>query len=172
MSFPKHILLAATLLLGSVSTTAAAPVPSLDLLSRGTGEAGHFLETRGEDVYLRLREAGEKSSIGNVAKPKFPTKSKAAITKVKPPQKPSRARKLKESSIWTKKVSGKLDAKTFANTAAEKLAAHKAKGSRKPTSGEGATGAGSKKTKSRSGNRRHGGPERKGKLGGRNQGSS
>lgn len=172
MSFPKHILLAATLLLGSVSTTAAAPVPSLDLLSRGTDEAGHFLETRGEDVYLRFREAGKESSIGEIAKPKFPMKSKTTITKAKSPRKPARTRKLKESNIWTKKVSGKLGAKNFANAAARKIAAHKAKGPRKSNSEKYATGADLKKTKSRSGHHRHRGPERKGNTGDRNQGSS
>ncbi|CAH0018237.1 unnamed protein product [Clonostachys rhizophaga] len=167
MSFPKPILLAATLLLSVVSRTVAAPVPSLDLFPRGTGEIGDFLETRGEDVYLRFREAGEESNIGEITKPKFPMKSKTTITKTKSPRKPTRARKLKESNIWTKKVSGKLGAK---NAAASKVAAHKAKGSRKSTFEKYATGADSKKTKSRSGQSRHRGPERKGNAGDRNQG--
>ncbi|KAK7213270.1 hypothetical protein V2G26_020448 [Clonostachys chloroleuca] len=83
MSLPKQILPIATLLLSTVSTTAAAPVPSFDLSSRSTDEAGHYLQTRGEDVYLRFREAGEEGSIGETAKPKFSMKSKTTITKSK-----------------------------------------------------------------------------------------
>ncbi|CAH0044172.1 unnamed protein product [Clonostachys solani] len=176
MSFPKQILLAATLLLSAVSRTAAAPVTSLDLLSRSTDEAGHFLETRGEDVYRRFREAGEGRSSGEIAKPKFPMKSKTAITKAKSPRKSTGIRKHKESTTRTKKASGKLGAKNLAikkkHATTRKIAAHKAKGSRKSASEEYATRADSKKTRSRSGHRPDRGPERKGNAGDRTQGSS